>query len=83
MGALRTSRMSLLYGTTAFDIVNDNVLHIERTYLDEVTHIVLNRSDRPVAMPSGAMQPEDVLAGFLTDDGHLPPHGAVAFAPEQ
>ena len=80
---LRTSRMSLLYGTTAFDIVNDNVLHIERTYLDEVTHIVLNRSDRPVAMPSGAMQPEDVLAGFLTDDGHLPPHGAVAFAPEQ
>ena len=52
------------------------MLHIERTYLDEVTHVVLNRSDKPVAIPNADMQPEAVLAGFLTDDGRLPAHTA-------
>ena len=75
--------MSMLYGNTAFDILNDDVLHIERTYLNEVTHVVLNRSDKPVSIPSAVMQPEAVLAGFLTDDGRLPAHGAVAFASQQ
>ena len=80
---LRTSRMSLLFGNTAFDILEDDVLHIERTYLDEVTHVVLNRNDKPVAIPNVGMQPETVLAGFLTDDGRLPAYGAVAFTSQR
>ena len=80
---LRTSRMSLLFGNTAFDILEDDVLHIERTYFDEVTHVVLNRNDKPVAIPNVGMQPETVLAGFLTDDGRLPAYGAVAFTSQR
>lgn len=71
--------MSMLYGNTSFDILNDDVLHIARTYLGEVTHIVLNRSHEPVVISELDMQPEAVLAGFLTDDGLLPAHSAVAF----
>ena len=76
---LRRSRMSLLYGTTAFDIVNDNLLRIRRTYLGEVTDIYLNRSSESVALPEGAMQPARMLAGFLSEGSQLSAHSAVAF----
>ena len=79
---LRTTRMSMLYGTTAFSILNEDVLLIERSYLGEVTHILLNRSGNQVAIPKMAVQPEALLAGFLTDKGGLPGHGAVAFSPQ-
>lgn len=76
---LRRSRMSLLYGTTTFDLVNDDLLRIRRTYLGEVTDIYLNRSSQAVNLPEGAMQPARMLAGFLTEGAQLPAHGAVAF----
>ena len=41
--------MSLLYGTTRFDVLEDDVLHIQRTYLDEVTDVYLNGDNQPHA----------------------------------
>ena len=52
---LRRSRMSLLYGTTTFEIVDEHMLHIQRTYLNEVTDLYLNRDSQPHALPSDAM----------------------------
>ena len=48
---LRRSRMSMLYGTTTFEIVDEHVLHIQRTYLNEVTDLYLNRDSQPHALP--------------------------------
>ena len=80
---LRTTRMSMLYGTTAFNILNEDVLLIERSYLGEATHVLLNCSGKQVAIPEMAVQPKALLAGFLTDkQGGLPGHGAVAFSPQ-
>ena len=77
---LRRSRMSMLYGTTRFDVLNDAVLHIQRSYLGEVTDIYLNRESSPAPLPElGTGQPVPVLAGSLTSDGQLPAWGAVAF----
>ena len=75
----RSSRMSMLYGTTQFDILNDDVLLIERTYLNESTYVLLNRSGQNVSILDLKVQPEAILAGFLTTDGHLPALSAVAF----
>ena len=70
---LRRSRMSMLYGTTRFDVLNDAVLHIQRSYLGEVTDIYLNRESSPAPLPElGTGQPVPVLAGSLTSDGQLP-----------
>ena len=71
--------MSMLYGTTQFDILNDDVLLIERTYLNESTYVLLNRSGQNVSILDLKVQPEAILAGFLTTDGHLPALSAVAF----
>ena len=76
----RRSRMSMLYGTTRFDVLNDAVLHIQRSYLGEVTDIYLNRESSPAPLPElGTGQPVPVLAGSLTSDGQLPAWSAVAF----
>jgi glycosidase len=79
---LRRGRLSMLYGTTTFHVLNDDVLHIEREHLGEVTHVLLNRSAQDVSIPSQLKQPEPPLAGFLTDEGLLPGWGAVAFGPK-
>ena len=78
----RRGRLSMLYGTTTFHALNDDVLHIEREHLGEVTHVLLNRSAQDVSIPSQLKQPEPPLAGFLTDEGLLPGWGAVAFGPK-
>jgi len=78
----RRGRLSMLYGTTRFHALNDDVLHIEREHLGEVTHVLLNRSAQDVSIPSQLKQPEPPLAGFLTDEGLLPGWGAVAFGPK-
>ena len=59
--------MSLLYGTTTFNQINDDVPCIRRSYLSEITDVYLNRSNEPAPLPEGAMQPARMLAGFLTE----------------
>ena len=75
---LRRSRMSLLYGTTTFEILDEHVLHIRRTYLNEVTDLFLNRDSEPHALPSDHAA-ATTLAGMLSTEGTLPAFGAVAF----
>ena len=76
---LRQSRMSLLFGTTDFELVSPDLLRIRRTYLGEITDLYLNRGKSPVSLPDGAMQPARMLAGLLTEGGTIPAWGAVAF----
>jgi len=76
---LRRSRMSMLYGTTEFELVSKDLLRIRRSYLGESTDLYLNRGASPAALPDGAMQPARMLAGLLTEGGHVPAWGAVAF----
>ena len=76
--SLRRSRMSMLYGTTTFEIVDEHVLHIQRTYLNEVTELYLNRDSQPHALPSDHAA-ATTLAGLLSTEGTLPAFGAVAF----
>ena len=75
---LRRSRMSMLYGTTTFEILDGHVLHIRRTYLNEVTDLFLNRDSEPHALPSDHAA-ATTLAGMLSTEGTLPAFGAVAF----
>jgi glycosidase len=77
--SMRRSRMSMTYGTTSWNEPQDGLLHIERTYLTESTHVVLNRTGTPLPLPSGLKQPKSLLAGSMTDDGMVPPYGAIAF----
>ena len=76
---LRRSRMSMLYGTTEFELVSKDLLRIRRSYLGESTDLYLNRGASPAALPDGAMQPARMLAGLLTEGGQVPAWGAVAF----
>ena len=80
--ALRRSRMSMLFGTTTFEIIDQDVLHIARTYLGETTHVLLNRSDQNVDLADMPKQLGTLLAGYLSNEGMLPAHGAVAYASE-
>lgn len=74
----RRGRMSLLYGSTKCTEVQPGLLAITRTYLDESTRIYLNRTATPVSLAEfAALQPEDVLAGYLVDTS-VPAFGAVA-----
>ena len=75
---LRRSRMSMLYGTTTFEVVDEHVLHIRRTYLNEVTDLYLNRDSQPHALPSDHAA-ASTLAGMLSTEHALPAFGAVAF----
>ena len=76
--SMRTSRMSMLYGTTTFDIPAEGLLHIQRTYMEEVTDIYLNRTDANLELPAAVEQPWVALAGSLTGGRFVPPFGAVA-----
>ena len=75
---MRTSRMSMLYGTTTFDIPAKGLLHIQRTYMEEVTDIYLNRTNANLELPGAVEQPWVALAGSLTGGRFVPPFGAVA-----
>jgi glycosidase len=44
---LRRARMSLLYGSTRFEVVSPALLRITRTYIGETTTVYLNKSSNP------------------------------------
>mgnify|MGYP000076614381 CR=1 FL=1 len=75
---LRRNRMSLLFGQTTFNVVNEHMLHIQRTYLGEVTDVFLNRDGQAHELPETAPAATP-LAGTLSREGRLPAFGAVAF----
>lgn len=77
--SMRRSRMSMTYGTTSWDEPQEGLLHIKRTYLTESTHVLLNRTGAPLFIPSDLKQPNSLLAGSMTEDGMVPPYGAIAF----
>lgn len=64
---LRASRMSLLYGETAYEVVSPDVLHITRSYLGEVTDIWINKGREAVEVPvAGPCLVGTVAGGRLT-----------------
>lgn len=73
---LRASRMSMLYGETRYEAVSNHLLHIERSYLGEVTDIWINKSDVPVTLPAGKAQGVPIVGAF--SDGQLAPWSAIA-----
>ena len=70
---LRTSRMSLLYGDTEYEVITRDVLRIKRSYLGEVTEIWINKGTASVPFTASG----EVLLG-TTDNGLLPGWSAVA-----
>ena len=79
---LRRSRMSMMYGSTAYAVLAPGLLRIDRTYLGERTIVLINSGEAPVRVtwPEGAPR---ILAGNGTAiDGaiDLPVGGAVAVA---
>lgn len=76
---LRRERMSLMYGNTSVTEPIEGLLRIERTYLDETTAVYLNRTHDPINLPlDGSLQPLDVLAGSMDDQGRVPALSAIA-----
>ena len=79
----RTTHMSMLFGSTGFDILSEDVLRIRREYLGEEIHVLLNRSGQPISIGSWSISPDTILAGQLESTNMLPAYGAVAYTPSQ
>jgi len=81
---LRSSRMSLMYGSTKIKAISKDVLKITREYLNEVTIILLNKSSKGVEVsinPEAISQNDFVkLAGngaISENRINLPPFTAI------
>ena len=70
---LRAERMSLMYGDTEYEVVNRDVIRIERHYLGEVTEVWINKGPEPQRVDATGR----ILAGEL-EAGVLAGWSAVA-----
>lgn len=66
----RTSEMALLFGNTEVEIVEQNVIHITRTYLGDRIQIWINPGPLPILC---GVSPENIIAGHLIegDEGNV------------
>ncbi|MDA0912853.1 MAG: alpha-amylase family glycosyl hydrolase [Bacteroidetes bacterium] len=81
--ALRNSRMSLIYGQTAYSELAPGLLAIHRQYLDENTWVLINTTSVPYVIESKVDSPLSPLIGTLEKNengaNEIKPWGCAAF----
>ena len=81
--ALRTSRMSMLYGQTSYTELAPGLLAIHRSYLSENTWVLINTTGQPYDLALDTGEPLQPLVGMLdptTSGGYaIKAWGAAAF----
>jgi cyclomaltodextrinase len=77
---LRTSRMSMMYGSTDYEEVAPGCLQITRRYLGEETRILINKTPTDLPLPHGPDWSEwELLFGANSlDNRSIPARSAVA-----
>ena len=81
--ALRNSRMSMMYGQTAYSELAPGLLAIHRSYLNENTWVLINTTGQPYDLSVATGEPLRPLIGALDADDlggfAIKPWGAAAF----